>query len=65
MSIAAFERELLRELRLVTGNRKLKKNCWQEWSNSEEAVTENLREGEKKVYLPSLHIWVAYKDASR
>jgi hypothetical protein len=61
MSEASFERELLWELREVVGNRKLKKDCWQEWSTSEEQINQGLRPDEKKVFLPTLRIWVAYK----
>lgn len=58
MSVASFERALLQELREVTGNKKLTRNSWMEWSTTPVKA----EEGEKLAHLPKLGIHVAYKD---
>lgn len=57
MSIASFERELLAELKTVTGNSKLTKNSIMEWSTTPVKA----QEGELLAELPGLHVYVAYK----
>ncbi len=58
MSIASFERELLFELKEVTGNKKLTRNSWMEWSTTPVKA----QDGELLAFLPKLSIHVAYKD---
>ena len=58
MSLASLEREILKELREVTKNKKLTKNSIQEWSTTP-VETEA---GEKNIELQRLKIFVTYKE---
>jgi len=60
MGMRGLEAAILRELREVTGNRKLRQKDIQEWTTGDIKPVE----GEMVVYLPTLHINVAYKVAS-
>lgn len=55
MAMTAFEREILHELKIVTGNRKLKERDMLEWR------TGNIkpRAGEEIIKLPRLGVEVA------
>lgn len=55
MTVAAFERELWREVQVVTGNKKMRLKDLLEW-RSAPFVAED---GEKIVFLPKFRIWVA------
>lgn len=55
--MASLEREILAELKEVTGNKKLTKNSIQEWSTTPVKA----QVGEEIAQLPKLHIYVAYK----
>ncbi len=57
MSMASLEREILAELKQITGNSKLTKNSIQEWSTTPVKA----QEGELLAELPKLHVFVAYK----
>lgn len=55
MTIASFERELWRELQVVTGNKKIRLKDLLEWRS---APFEGMK-GEKIVFLEKFRIWVA------
>lgn len=61
MSMNTFERLILGELKLATGNRKLKEKDLLEWRTS--AIKQ--RDGEVVVYLPLNGVWVAYPAPSK
>lgn len=58
MSMASLEKEILKELKEVTGNPKLTKNSIMEWSTG----TVKAQAGEKLVRLPKLQINCAIKE---
>lgn len=57
MALDRMEKSIMRELRVMTGNRKLGEKNLMEWSTREIEP----HEGEKLIKLPS-GIWVAYKE---
>lgn len=59
MSLKTLENEILRELRAVTGNPKLKMKDVMEWRTTEIAP----QAGETVVHLAKVGVYVAYKGA--
>ena len=57
MSMATLEREILLELKEVSGNKKIKMKDVMEWATSEVKA----QDGEKYYYLPKLGIHCAVK----
>ena len=58
MSMQSLEREILREAKEVTGNKKLRMKDIMEWSTGEVKP----QEGEKLFHLPKLAINIAIKN---
>lgn len=58
MGMREIEAEILRELKTVAGNDKLRQKDIKEWSTGEVKV----QEGEKLYFLPGLRINVAVKE---
>ena len=62
MSMKTLESAVLKELRIVAKNNKIRLKDIMEWSTSEETVKENLRPNEEKLFhLPELKVWCAVK----
>lgn len=61
MSIKTLEREILKELRLVTKRPKLKSSEFLEWCLTKEAIEENVQDGEELVECPALQCWCIVK----
>ena len=59
MGFSALEQGLMRELRVVTGNRALREKDLLEWSSSEEQVKKNLKDRERMIHCPNLGLWAA------
>ena len=57
-----LEREILNDLKMVSGNKKLRHKDIMEWSTSEEIVKKKLQADEKYYHLPKLGIHVAVKE---
>ena len=56
MSMNSFERSILGELKMATGNRKLKEKDLLEWRTSKIEP----QDGEIVIHLPLNGVWVAY-----
>lgn len=61
MSMNALERSVVKELKIITGNKKLGEKNLMEWSSSEDKIRKNLRDGEKIYFCPENGVWVAIK----
>ena len=61
MGLRHLEESIVSELRRFTGNEKLRIKDMMEWSTGEI----ELREGEKKVFLPENRVNVAYKEPEK
>ena len=57
MGLRELEASILRELRSVVGDSKLRQKHIQEWATTEMKP----QDGERVVYLPDLSVFVAYK----
>lgn len=60
MSMTAFERQILSELKIVTGNNKLREKDMLEWRTSEIKP----RDGEKIIKLPRAGVVVAIPETN-
>lgn len=58
MALDNFERMIMAELKIVTGNRKLTGKNFMEWSTGKIKA----HEGEKIIKLPQTRVWVAYTE---
>lgn len=59
MALLPIEREILAELRHITGRKKLKEKDLLEWSTDQSILAGNLRDGEVMVHCPLSQVWAA------
>ena len=59
MSMRSLESAILGELRRVTGRNKLRLKDIMEWSTSETAVRNNVRDSEEVIHCPLNGVWCA------
>ena len=57
MSMRDLERQLIEEVRELTGRKKLRLKDLLEWSTSENVVRGNAAEGEVVVHCPKIGVW--------
>jgi len=62
MGLTTFEKLIMNELRVVTGNRKLTGKNLMAWYTSKEHTERSMQAGEKLVHCPVNRVWCAVKE---